>query len=250
MGELALQENKQVAMSFFNVAGFELMQRVAGVFAKSQMVPKTYQNNLPDCLVALNMASRLNADPLMVMQNMYIVYGTPSWSSKFLIATFNSCGRFSALRYKWTGTPGKDDYGCIAWAVEKESGEKLEGSEITIEIAKKEGWYNKNGSKWQTMPQQMLMYRAASMFIRTYAPEISMGLYTADEIEDSGPINVTPSANDVQKEIKSNANTEVFKAKDVEVLDPVPEKQKPAKKESEKTKPEPTVVDDEEGPGF
>ena len=90
MGELALQENKQVAMSFFNVAGFELMQRVSGVFAKSQMVPKTYQNNLPDCLVALNMASRLNADPLMVMQNMYIVYGTPSWSSKFLIATFNS----------------------------------------------------------------------------------------------------------------------------------------------------------------
>lgn len=240
MGEMTTvhQENKPVSMSFFNVAGFELMQRVAGVFAKSQMVPKTYQNNLPDCLVALNMASRLNADPLMVMQNMYIVYGNPSWSSKFLIATFNSCDRFTALRYKWTGTPGEDDYGCIAWAVEKDTGEKLEGAEVTIAIAKKEGWYGKNGSKWQTMAQQMLMYRASSWFIRAYAPEISMGLYTAEEIEDSGPINITPT---VQEEIKVNANKENFES------EPQTEKPKANPAQEQQAQPKQTTM---QGPDF
>ena len=53
-----------------------------------------------------------------------------------------------------------------------------------MEIAKKEGWIDKNGSKWRTMPEQMLMYRSASWFVRAYAPEISMGLQTQEEMED------------------------------------------------------------------
>jgi hypothetical protein len=52
-------------------------------------------------------------------------------------------------------------------------------------MAKAEGWYAKNGSKWQTMPEQMLRYRAASFFVRAYAPELSLGLATREEIEDS-----------------------------------------------------------------
>ena len=61
----------------------------------------------------------------------------------------------------------------------------LEGSEVTIELSKKEGWYAKTGSKWQTMAQQMLMYRSASWLVRAYAPELAMGLHTRDEVEDS-----------------------------------------------------------------
>jgi hypothetical protein len=56
---------------------------------------------------------------------------------------------------------------------------------VSVGMAKKEGWYGKTGSKWQTMPQQMLMYRAASWFVRAYAPEIAMGLHTSDEIRDT-----------------------------------------------------------------
>lgn len=209
----------EVQMGFFSARGFELLQRVAGMFSKSSLVPQAYQDNISNCAIALNMAQRLNADALMVMQNLYVVYGTPSWSSKFLIATFNTCGRFSSLRYKFTGTKGNDDYGCIAYAVESATGETLEGSEVTIDIAKKEGWYNKKDksgkemlTKWKTMPQQMLMYRAASWFVRAYAPEVSMGLYTVDEIEDSGPINITPVVEKPLNEIHENANKEILTA--------------------------------------
>src|SRR5574343_273009 len=137
---------------------FELAQRVAKCFAMSTLVPKDYQNNLPNCVIALNMASRMGADPLMVIQNLHIVHGRPGWSAQFLIATFNKCGRFSAIRYEFTGQEGKDTWGCRAWATEKETGEKIVGPDISIALAKAEGWEGKSGSKWKTLPQLMLMY--------------------------------------------------------------------------------------------
>jgi hypothetical protein len=177
-------ETPTAIASFATSQGFDLIQRGAKALASSTLVPKDYQGNVANCIVALNMANRIGADPLMVMQNLYVVHGRPSWSSQFLIATFNSCGMFSAIRYKFVGEVGKDSYGCQAYATELSSGEVLFGAVVTVELAKKEGWHDKNGSKWKTMPQQMLMYRAASWFVRVYAPELSMGLHTREELED------------------------------------------------------------------
>lgn len=174
-------------IGYFTEVGFVLSQRVAAMFAKSDMVPKEFQGNVANCVIALNMAKRMGAEPLMVMQNLYIVHGTPSWSSKFLIACFNACGRFSSLRYEFEGKEGSDDWGCRAVATEFATGEKLEGAKITIGLAKKEGWIGKTGSKWVTMPEQMLRYRAAAWFIRAFAPEITMGLQTREEVEDIEP---------------------------------------------------------------
>lgn len=226
------QENHQttdVVIGFTSQQGFELAQRAAALLSKSSLVPREYQNNLPNCVIALNMAARMNADPLMVMQNLYIVHGKPGWSSQFLISTFNTSGRFSALRYEWVGDEGKDSWGCRAWAVENATGEKLTGATVTIDLAKKEGWYGKNGSKWQTMPQQMLMYRAASWFIRAYTPELAMGMHTEDEI-----IDITPDQYQVvETEIRQKANAEVL---DVE---PAPEKAKAKATPASKPKPVP-----------
>lgn len=199
-----------VMMGFNSLQSFELSQRAAKLLAQSTLVPKEYQGNIPNCVIALNMASRMGADPLMVMQNLYIVYGRPGWSSQFLISTFNTSGRFTALRYDFVGTPGKDDYGCKAWAIEKATGERLEGSLVTIALAKQEGWYTKNGSKWQTMPQQMLMYRAASWFIRAYAPELAMGMQTTEELQDIIDLTKDDYEVRVADEIKQNANSEVI----------------------------------------
>ncbi|XFB06394.1 hypothetical protein AAGT13_20840 [Azotobacter salinestris] len=178
------RDQSHVAVSMTNLQGFELAQRAAKLLAASSLVPKEYQGNMPNCVIALNMAQRIGADPLQVMQNLVIVHGRPTWSSQFLIATVNTSGRFSALRFEFFGERGSDDWGCRAWAIEKATGEKLVGSDITIGIAKSEGWYGKNGSKWKTMPQQMLMYRAGSWWTRAFAPELSMGLHTADEMGD------------------------------------------------------------------
>lgn len=175
----------QVAVGFASLQSFQLTWRVAGLFASSSVVPQRFQNNRENCAIAVDMAHRLGAAPLMVMQNLYVVHGTPGWSAKFLIATFNQCGRFTSIKYRMVGTKGKDDWGCIATTTEIATGEKIEGPLIDIALAKKEGWYQKNGSKWQTIPEKMLRYRAAAWMIDTTAPEISMGLRTSDELEDA-----------------------------------------------------------------
>lgn len=173
-----------IKAGFFDLESFELIQRVSKAFAQSDLVPNAYRGNLPNCMIAIDMAQRIGANPLMVMQNLYIVHGTPGWSSKFLIATVNTCGRYSAMRYEWKGTPSNKDFGCRAWAIERETGEKLFGVWVTWEMVRAEGWDTKNGSKWKTMPDQMFVYRAAAFWTRAYAPELSMGLQTAEELGD------------------------------------------------------------------
>lgn len=150
-------------------------------------------NNMGNCLIALDMAYRIGANPMLVMQNLYVVHGRPGWSSTFLIASVNHCGRYSSLRYEEVGTPGSDDYKVRAWATEKATGERLNGTWITWEMVNAEGWLNKAGSKWKTMPEQMAKYRAAGFWVRTYAPEISMGLLTAEEVQDISPSREVPA---------------------------------------------------------
>ncbi|CAI8726044.1 hypothetical protein [Pseudomonas sp. IT-P4] len=213
-------------MSLLTGSGFEQLQRVAKALAGSTLVPVQYRAftetkeygkvvghvanaaGLPNCVVALNMALRMGADPLMVMQNLYVIEGRPSWSSQFIIAMLNSCGRFSPLRFdlsdpgkveelKYSATFWKDGkkvteqrtakikhQTCTAWVIEKETGDRLNGPTISMQMAIDEGWLTKNGSKWLTMPEVMLRYRAASMLGRLYAPELLMGLQSREEVED------------------------------------------------------------------
>jgi len=184
MSDLIVQQQTTSTPSLFSKDGFELVQRMAMAYSKSTLVPKEYQSNPGNCIIALNMANRIGADPLMVMQNLYVVHGRPAWSSQFLIATFNSCGKYESIRYQWSGDQGKDNWGCYAVAIERVTGEELRGTVVTIQMAKDEGWYSKAGSKWKTMPEQMLRYRAAAWLVRTYAPEIAMGLHTVEEQHD------------------------------------------------------------------
>ena len=205
----AAVEHPGVAAGFSTVEGFELIQREAKCLAAADLLPERYRGNVPNAVIALDMANRMGAAPLMVCQNLYVVHGTPAWSAQFLIATFNQCGKFSALRYEFCGKQGADDWGCRAWAIEKETGARLDGSLITIGLAKKEGWYGKSGSKWQTMPEQMLRYRAAAWFIRAHAPEIAMGLPMQDEVLDGSTIvDVTPQTTDPEQVQETEPETQ------------------------------------------
>lgn len=213
-------------MSLLTGSGFDQLQRVAKALSSSTLVPVQYRAfaevkdygkvtgytpnpaGLPNCIVALNMAQRMGADPLMVMQNLYVIEGRPSWSSQFIIAMINSCGRFSPLRFDlsepgaaeevtYTATVWKNKQKveeprkvkvqhqtCRAWVIEKETGERLDGPLVSIQMAIDEAWLTKNGSKWLTMPEMMLRYRAASFLGRLYAPELLMGLHSREEVED------------------------------------------------------------------
>lgn len=213
----------EISAGFGTLQSFELMMRQAKMLSNSTLVPVPYRaqkeikeygkvvgyeenpNAISNCVIALNMATRMQSDPLMVMQNLNMIEGRPSWSSQYIIAAINSCGRYSPLRFglsepsepeeveytatdwvsgKKVATPKKvkvRHQTCFAWAIEKATGERLESPIVSIKMAIDEGWLTKNGSKWQTMPDVMLRYRAAAFFGRFYAPELLMGLRSSDE---------------------------------------------------------------------
>lgn len=176
--------------AFSSASNFESAQRMAKALAASTLVPKAYQNNLPNVLIAMELASRIRASVFAVMQNLDIIHGRPSWRALFLIATVNSSGRFTPIRYKFEGKPNTDAWGCVAVAKDRESGEELEGPLVTIALAKAEGWYSKEGSKWKTIPQLMLMYRSAGWWARVYCPELSLGMQTDQEVIDTTGVEV------------------------------------------------------------
>lgn len=164
-------------------ARFELFQREAKMLAASTLIPKDFQNNMSNCAIALNIARRLKADPFMVLQNVDIIHGRPSFRASFLIAMVNASGRFSPLQFRILGDGDKRE--CIAYASDLKSGETIEGPPVSMQMAKDEGWSTKAGSKWKTMPELMLRYRAAAFFARIYAPDITLGMQTAEEISDA-----------------------------------------------------------------
>jgi len=170
---------------------FDNAQRIAKSLASSTLVPQQFQGQqgYANCLVALEIAGRMNLSPLQVMQNLHIIHGRPSWSSQFIIALINGCGRFEPLQYRVTGKG--DDLACQCVAKEISSEAELEGPTVTMAMAKAEGWATKSGSKWRTMPDLMIRYRAAAMWGRLYIPDLLVGIsYSQEEVMDIEPITV------------------------------------------------------------
>lgn len=159
--------------------------RTATMLSKSDLLPDTYRGRPENVLIALDLALRMNVSPMLIAQQLYIVKGKPAWSGQFCISQVNGSGRFTPLEFVLGGDGGTETASCYAQATRLSDGKLCTGTKITMQMAKAEGWTDKNGSKWKTMPQQMLQYRAATFFARVFCPDLLMGLQTADEIRDT-----------------------------------------------------------------
>ena len=184
MSELQTIDSSQSNDIFLNEDSFNQAQRIAMMLSKSKIVPSAFQGdgNIPNVIVALEIAFRMKESPLMIMQNLDIIQGKPSFSSKFIISRLNTCGKFSQLRFKYKGEGMEKE--CFAYANDLANDEIINGPSVTMKMAQAEGWLSKGGSKWKTMPDLMLMYRSAAFFGRVYAPELLMGMQTLEEIKD------------------------------------------------------------------
>lgn len=270
--EQGLVRQQPMHFDIFNQEQFNMMQRACKVYASSELVPDMYkvseknpiEKAMANCMIAIEMSQRIGASTLMIMQNMDIIYGRPAWRSAFLIATVNTCGRFAPIKYKFEslGMIGKlkiteyvwdnalkrkvpkdkefdgtnlENTQCIAWTTSAD-GDVLESAPITIAMAIEQGWYLKDGSKWPSMPKQMLMYRAAAFWTRAYAPEISMGMHTVEEQQDIVETTYVDVTDKVKADIANNAGSKPT------AMDPTPE---PTAPEPEKDPdPQPTPVKD------
>ena len=175
------------------VLNFSELHRLAEMLAKSTIVPIAYQNRPENCFVALDMASRMGISALVVMQNLYVIQGKPSFSGSAISALVNSCPRYRDVELVYVGQEGTDSWGAYVTAIKVSNGKVVKGGTVTIGTAKREGWYSKSGSKWQTMPEMMLGYRAYAWFGRLYTPELLMGMQSTDEVNDVAvPLGTEP----------------------------------------------------------
>lgn len=221
---------------FFNVALFEQANRIAVMFAKSTMVPDHFRDNVGNCMIALNYAMRLQADPFMVMQCLYVVHGRPGVEGKLIEAIINQSAKYSQpLEYEWLDPEDKPidrrtvlnhkdfgEFGCQAWSIDAKSNKKVTGPKITWKLVKAEGWYDKSGSKWKTMAEMMFIYRSASWFSNKNCPELKLGMHTVEELQDivdlrpspNGSYGVPGSLNDKLKgKPQAEAKEDMYEAK-------------------------------------
>lgn len=175
---------------------FEHVQRIAIMLSESDMVPDHFRKKTANCAIAVQLAMRLDVDPFALMQRLYMVHGKPGIEAQVVIALVNRRGPFTGpIEWEFAGQPGTDSRQCTAFATLRASGRR---AEVTIGWAtvKAEGWLDKAGSKWKTMPDQMFRYRTAAWLARLYCPDVLMGMSTADELADMGaiPTTATPVA--------------------------------------------------------
>ena len=173
---------------FASIPAFEDAQRMAKMLAQSDMVPDAYRGRIENCVIALELSHRLRVSAFLVMQNLNVIHGRPSWSSVFVIGAINSSGKFEPLEFHLSGEGNKRQ--CYASSRVIGSGKEVKGPLVTVQMARDEGWWERKGSKWPNMTDIMLTYRAASFFGRLYAPEIMLGMQTAEELQDLPPERV------------------------------------------------------------
>ncbi len=234
----------------------EQMYKFAEFLSKSPLLPTAFQNNAGSVMIALNMAQRLRMDPLMVCQNIVIVHGNAALSGKFAIALLNRSPKYRRIEYRYVN--GKDYTGGIQVVGHRSDDPDDKhpdyGTPITLDMARAEGW--SSNKKWQTMPEQMMRYRAAAFFARAFVPEELLGMQTAEELEDveiSETVrNVTPkikvaklAANEHEQVEQDVSEKPVVDGNDGEKKEPEAE-EKPARSAKKKEHVQ-TIQDEDDG---
>lgn len=213
---------------------FEMMDKAykfATIMAKSDIIPEHYRGKPENVFIAVQTAYRMNLDPMLVMQNTFTISGKLGMNSTFAISLANSSGLFiGGIRYKVktldeniegevtfynNGTKDKKKVQFSNIQVTAYTNLKSNGEEISYTIGMKEaiaeGWTTKAGNKYQSLPTLMLSYRAATLLIRTHAPEVMNGMHVVEEIEDvqASVRDVTPKAQTLSAKLDELINEQM-----------------------------------------
>ena len=230
-------------------AVYEHLKRASSVFAQSDLVPVHYKGKPEEIFIALDSARALQVNPMMYLQNTHIIHGKLGMSSTLVHSLVESRGGYK-IRYEVVETEeviqglGKN-IRVRCWAKDSD-GERVDGPWVDLKMAQAEGWATKSGSKYKTMPELMLRYRASTFFARTICPEVLNGMHTVEEIQE---MDVTPRQPEYTVSDSVLDEVEI----PVEVSEPEPEHEpepEPAQRSKKKTKskpePEPDTKPDSE----
>ena len=182
--ELALaQANITTVNPYGSKEAFNELFTKAQYLAKSDLVPDSYRNKPANCMIALDTANRLGVSPLFVMEQLTIVQGKRSWSGQACGMLIKRYPLFKDVELVYVGKENEESWGAYVQAVRKDNGKTIKGTTVTMKMAQLEGWTR--NTKWKSMPEQMLAYRAYAFFARVHCADVLNGFMVEGEPEDA-----------------------------------------------------------------
>lgn len=159
---------------------------LAGIFAKSGLVPKAYAGNPAACFVAMAFGESLGMAPLQAMQSVAVVNGYPAVYGDGMLALAQASPSFEDIE--------EDFEDGVATCTVKRNGRRPVVRSFGEADAKKAQLWGKAGP-WQQYPQRMLQMRARSWALRDAFADVLRGLQSVEEMRDVPPdvIDVTPT---------------------------------------------------------
>ena len=149
------------------------------MLAKSQMVPKAYQNKPEDIMVAIQWGYEIGLAPLQALQNISVINGKPSVYGDAAMALVQASPVCETIDEHIEGEGANLTAVCVA----KRKGRNPVIARFSIEDAKRAGLWGKQGP-WQAYPKRMLQMRARGFALRDAFPDVLKGLITAEEAQD------------------------------------------------------------------
>lgn len=201
--QVALQEVKSVGGMRLALNTFAEMEKFANFMAISNFVPKHLRSKPADCLAVLLQSMRWEMDPFAVAQKTYFVNDGMAYEAQLVNAIVLARAQLkSRPKITWDGEG--ENITCTVSAV-------FEGEDEPREFtAENKTITTRNSPLWKQQPKQQLAYFALRAWARLYCPDVLMGIYTKEEMEDqsfmTGPghmVDVTPAANDTIANIEA-----------------------------------------------
>lgn len=189
---------------------------MAGMLARSEMVPKAYRNRAEDVLVAMMLGSELGLNPIQALQNIAVINGRPCVWGDALPALAQNHPAWGGMEESFDDATMTAT--CTVW---RKDGPRHSQSFGKAD-AEKAGLWGKQGP-WQSYPKRMLALRARGFALRNQFADALAGLITREEADDMPrEINITPEPEEVCTEdqvaeivdllIKSGVDREKFLA--------------------------------------
>jgi hypothetical protein len=160
--------------------------------SQSGLVPDHFAKNPAAIYTAIDMARVLGEEPITFMQHVFFISGKAGMTAAYMNSRMRRRHVIKGtVRYVKTGEGAS--LAIRAVVKDAETDEMIEGPEVSMAMAKAEGW-TKN-AKYQSMPEVMLRARAITFLVRSHYPDVLMGFLTTEELEDMRPMHATVVAN-------------------------------------------------------
>ncbi|HDA4905844.1 TPA: recombinase RecT [Escherichia coli] len=179
------------AAAIFSPEGMNQLVRFAELMSQSKAtVPKHLEGKPSDCLAVTMQAAQWGMNPFAVAQKTHVVNGTLGYEAQLVNAVVSSSSLLATrLNYRWSGdwsnVNGKTDKSPnLTVTVSAVLKGEAEPRELTISMAQAGV---RNSPLWEQDPRQQLAYLCTKRWARLHAPDVLLGVYTPDELQETAP---------------------------------------------------------------